>query len=139
MKYDRQALRDIRTLQGLKKLEELTENNKDIPVECIIALRDVIYKMEWELKTPQMIQFLQTLLTEDAPGIVRCANPKCRRIFAPTHHNQKYCGEDDCNRMRNTDKKRRQRAKAKFEEVEKWNEHYPIEVKTKEEQNEQHK
>jgi hypothetical protein len=68
------------------------------------------------LATLAMIQFLQTLFTEDAPGIVRCANPKCRRIFTPTHHNQKYCGEDDCNRMRNTDKVRKQRKKAKSEE-----------------------
>jgi hypothetical protein len=68
------------------------------------------------LATLAMIQFLHTILNEDAPGIVRCANPKCRKIFTPTHHNQKYCGEDDCNRMRNTDKVRKQRKKAKSEE-----------------------
>jgi type II secretory pathway predicted ATPase ExeA len=105
MKDDRQALRDIRTLQGLKKLEELTENNKDIPVECIIALRDVIYKMECELKTPQEREM-------DARMKILC-------VLEP--------GKDD-EMIKKVERELRQLFRESYGEkaVEKWNEHYPI-------------
>lgn len=75
----------------------------------------ILYEKADSLAALAMIQFLQTIIRKDTPGMVKCANPKCGRIFSPIHHNQKYCGDIDCDIMRNTDKVRKYRAKTKLE------------------------